>query len=190
MHRTKHPAVASVPRLPSADARERLSAMMQAYGDGIYGYCVRSLRDATLAADVLQQVFEQAYRDLASLRDESQARSWLFGIAYHRCLDALKSRRRTEARVVRNPEGLDTMPDSQPAPEERVAVNQMTLALEQCVEELSVESRTAVLLRFQESMTFEHMATVCQEKPATLQARVMRALPVLRRCLEGKGIEL
>ena len=36
--------------------------MMQAHGDGIYGYCVRTLRDATLAADVLQQVFEQAYR--------------------------------------------------------------------------------------------------------------------------------
>ena len=31
--------------------------------------------------DVLQQVFEQAYRDLSSLREPRQARAWLFGIA-------------------------------------------------------------------------------------------------------------
>jgi len=47
----------------------------------------------------------------------------------------------------------------------------------------------AVLLRFQEGLPYEEMGRMCREKPATLQARVTRALPLLRRCLEGKGIE-
>jgi RNA polymerase sigma-70 factor (ECF subfamily) len=173
-----------------ADARSRLSALMQAHGDGVYAYSVRMLRDASLAADVLQQVFEQAYRDIGSLRDERQARSWLFGIAHHRCQDAIKARQRLEKRQSNDPDGLDAMPDAQPDAWERVAANQVAVALDACVRELSTESRTAVLLRFQEGMTYEHMATVCSERPATLQARVTRALPVLRRCLEAKGIEL
>jgi DNA-directed RNA polymerase specialized sigma24 family protein len=61
--------------------------------------------------------------------------------------------------------------------------------LDACLRELSAESRMAVLLRFQEGMTFEEMGRLCCEKPPTLQARVARALPVLRRCVQTKGID-
>ncbi len=190
MSGVKNLAAGALPKEQTVDARSRLGALMRAHGDGVYAYCVRMLRDPSLAADVLQQVFEQAYRDLGTLRDERQARSWLFGIAHHRCQDALKARKRREARLSGDPDGLDAMPDSQPNALERVAASEVARALDACVRELSAESRTAVLLRFQEGMTYEHMATVCSEKPATLQARVTRALPVLRRCLEARGVEL
>jgi DNA-directed RNA polymerase specialized sigma24 family protein len=42
-------------------------------------------------------------------------------------------------------------------------------------------------LRFQQGVTYEEMARREGERPATLQARVARALPVLRRCLERGG---
>jgi DNA-directed RNA polymerase specialized sigma24 family protein len=41
-----------------------------------------------------------------------------------------------------------------------------------------------VLLRFQQGLSFEEMSAICREKPGTLQARVARALPVLRDCIE------
>lgn len=190
MSGAKNPAaVAAVPK-EHPDARVRLAALMRAHGDGVYAYSLRMLRDQSLAADVLQQVFEQAFRDIGTLRDERQARSWLFGIAHHRCQDALKARHRHEKRLSNEPAGFEAIPDVQPEAWERVAANQIALALEACVGELSADSRTAVLLRFQEGMTYEHMATVCRERAATLQARVTRALPVLRRCLEAKGVAL
>lgn len=188
--KTSAAAAAAPPARGTADARSLLTDLMRTHGDTVYAYCARVLRNPTLAADVLQQVFEQAYRDLATLRDERQVRSWLFGIAHHRCLDAVKARARSEKRVSAEPEGLEAVADDRPLPWERVAEKQISVALERCVGELGIESRTAVLLRFQEGMTYEHMATICGEKPATLQARVTRALPVLRRCLEAKGVEL
>jgi RNA polymerase sigma factor (sigma-70 family) len=173
-----------------APAREQLSGLMRSHGDAVYAYCARVLRDPTLAADVLQQVFEQAYRDLATLREGRQARSWLFGIAYHRCLDALKSRRRTAKRVTDEPADLEEKASQEPPPSARFEARELSLALDDCVRQLAENARSAVLLRFHEGMSYERMSTICAEKPATLQARVTRALPLLRRCLEGKGVEL
>jgi RNA polymerase sigma-70 factor (ECF subfamily) len=44
-----------------------------------------------------------------------------------------------------------------------------------------------VLLRFQTGMSYPEMSDVLGVRSETLQARVARALPVLRRCLEGNG---
>lgn len=173
-----------------AAAREQLSALMRAHGDAVYAYCSRVLRDPTLAADVLQQVFEQAYRDLASLREGRQARSWLFGIAYHRCLDAAKARRRSAKRIAQEPEDLDETISEEMLLSERVEAREISAALDDCVSQLAEQARAAVLLRYHEGLTYASMSTVCGEKPATLQARVIRALPLLKRCLEGKGVEL
>jgi DNA-directed RNA polymerase specialized sigma24 family protein len=60
-------------------------------------------------------------------------------------------------------------------------------ALRRCLGELSPHVRTAVLLRFQEGFSYEEMARAVRERAPALQARVARALPVLRRCLEGRG---
>jgi DNA-directed RNA polymerase specialized sigma24 family protein len=62
-------------------------------------------------------------------------------------------------------------------------------ALEDCLRNVSAKVRAALLSRYQHNLSYEEIAESCGDKPGTLQARVTRALPVLRRCLEGKGVE-
>lgn len=174
--------------LGRGDHRTALRLLMTAHGAPVYAYCRRALGDAALAADVHQQVFEQAYRDLPRLKAPEHARSWVFGIAHHRCLDAVKARRRAEKRFVHDDEEVaDREAEAADLPASLDAPVRAR-ALDECIRALSHESRMAVLLRFQESMTYEDMGRMCREKPATLQARVARALPALRRCLEEKGV--
>jgi RNA polymerase sigma factor (sigma-70 family) len=175
--------------LHCGDRRAALRALMAEYGAALYGYCARVLADPALAADVHQQVFEEAYRDLDRLQHPERARSWLFGIANHRCLDAIRSRRRSERRFAHDEEDLTDIADERPEPAERVDAATIARALDECIQALSSEVRIAVILRFQEGMTYEEMGRMCREKSATLQARVLRALPRLRQCLEGKGID-
>jgi RNA polymerase sigma-70 factor (ECF subfamily) len=49
-----------------------------------------------------------------------------------------------------------------------------------------IATKSAGLLRFREGLGFDEMAGLSDEKPGTLQARVARALPVLRKCLERR----
>ncbi len=168
--------------------KQRLGVLMRQHGAAVFTYCVRMMKDPALAEDVHQHVFEQAYRDLGALREEEQAKSWLFGIAHHRCLDRLKSERRWSSRVGGRDEDLAEVPSREVEPGEALDRQRTLEALDACVRSLPPEARTAVLLRFHQSLTYESMATTLREKAATLQARVTRALPALRRCLSAKGV--
>jgi RNA polymerase sigma-70 factor (ECF subfamily) len=164
------------------DMTGALRLLMQRYGTQIYRYCREALRDAALAEDVQQQVFIAAFRALSSFRERSTLRTWLFGIARHRVLDAAKSRRRARSQV----DGDDAaeVADPRPSPGERLDDARLRAALVGCLDQLRPAVQTALLLRFQQGFSFEDMAAMCDEKPGTLQAQVARALPVLRDCIE------
>jgi RNA polymerase sigma-70 factor (ECF subfamily) len=161
---------------------------MREHGAAIHRHCLRVLRSRSLADDVHQTVFVEAFRDLDTVSDRTAFRPWLYAIANHRCLDALKVSRRWYRRFLHREE-LPVVPDPAPSGEERAAARSATEAIEECLDKLQPHVRIAVILRYQEGFTFEEMAGICRERPATLQARVARALPLLRRCLEARGIE-
>jgi RNA polymerase sigma-70 factor (ECF subfamily) len=174
--------------LDRADHRSALEVLMRGYGTDVYRYCRRMLSEPERAKDVLQNTFVQAYEGLPRFERRSSLRSWLFGIARHRCLDDAKLWRRWRLRV----EAVETLPEP-PSPE-RTAVDgiqerQAKAVLERCLHELTARVRDAVLLRYVEGYPYTEMSEICNERPATLQARVVRALPLLRRCLERSGFK-
>jgi RNA polymerase sigma-70 factor (ECF subfamily) len=168
----------------SGDVTEALRRLMQRYGASVYRYCRMALCDATLADDVHQQVFVEAFRDLSGFRGRSTARTWLFAIARHRVLDAVRARYRAQAHLTEAVE--DDPPDPRPSAGESIDDMRLREALTASLRDLDEHARTAVLLRYQQGFTFEQMAEVCREAPGTLRARVVRALPLLRARIESR----
>ncbi len=168
------------------DYAAALRLLMREHGPAIHRYCRQMVDDGDLADEAHQMTFVQAYEGLPQFAGRSSLRTWLFGIARHRCLDLLKISRRRRKRF----QLMDELPD-QPSPvetiEDHLAARSRISALGQCLRQLAPHIRAAVLLRFQQGLTYEEMARLEGDRPATLQARVVRALPVLRRCLERKG---
>ena len=161
--------------------------LMTDHGDAVFGICVRILRDRVLAEDVQQQVFLEAHRDLARFEGRSTLRAWLFGITTHRCQDAIKMRRRRERRFHNDDQAVRKLVDPAADPHVELDRSRVTRALDDCLAELSVENRTAILLRFQLGMSYEEMASALRTRPDTLHARVSRGLRLLRRLLETRG---
>jgi RNA polymerase sigma factor (sigma-70 family) len=161
-----------------------LREAMRRHGTAVYRYCREELHDAGLADDVHQQIFVQLHRDMAAFAGRARFRTWLFAIARNRVHDAARSRSRVEA-YFDHDETADA-PDPTAAPGDRIDDARLIEALGACVGQLGHASRGAVLLRYQQGFTFEEMAIICGEKPGTLQARVMRALHALRRCVEAR----
>jgi RNA polymerase sigma-70 factor (ECF subfamily) len=158
--------------------------LMKRYGTMTYRYCREALRDPALADDVHQQIFLQAHRDLTRFAGRAKVRTWLFAIARNRVLDAVRSRDRARAHI--EDRDATEVPDLSPGPGERIDDVRLRKALAACFGELGEHVRTAVLLHYQQGLTFEDMANICDEKPGTLQARVMRTLPKLRACIEAR----
>ncbi len=175
--------------LDREDYKAVLTLLMQAYGNHLYRFCCQLVGNEELAEDVHQMTFVQAYEGLPRFARRSSLRTWLFGIARHRGLDALKILRRRRARfqqVATLPDSADTSDDV----EDRLTARSRTQVLERCLQKLAPGIRAAVLLRYQAETSYPEMSRICHERPATLQARVARALPLLRRCLENQGLGL
>ena len=168
----------------NGDMTGALRRLMERHGTSVYRYCRDALRDATLADDVQQQVFIAAYHDLPKFTGRSTLRTWLFAIARHRVLDAAKSRRRTQSHF--EPADATGVPDPLPSPAERIDDQRLLEALVECLDKLRQDVRNVLLLRFQQGFTFEELAEIFGEKPGTLQAKVTRALPLLRDCIENR----
>jgi RNA polymerase sigma-70 factor, ECF subfamily len=173
--------------LDRADYDAALAVLMRAYGAAVYRYCRQMVGDEHMAEEVHQMTFVQAHEGLPRFARRSSLRTWLFGIARHRSLDLLKIDRRRRKRF----EPIDEVPDL-PEPgrgvEDRLAERSRAQALESCLRRLAPRARTAVLLRFQQGLSYPEIARLSNEKAPALQVRVARALPVLRRCLEEKGM--
>jgi len=174
--------------LDRGDHRQAVTHLMRAYGDAIHRYCRCVLRDRVMADDVHQTVFVQAYEDMESFSRRSSLRAWLYAIARHRCLDALKVNARRGRRFALLGAVPDE-PDRGVPSDEAIASRSLAIELDACLGGLLPQVREAVLLRYGEGFTYEEMARICRERPPTLQARVARALPALRRCLESRGVE-
>ncbi len=173
--------------LAKGERRMVLDILMRAYGDLLYRHCAAMLRDAALTDETHQTVFVQAWRDLERFKGDSSFKSWLFAIARHRCLDALKIRRRFFKRF----EARETLPDGadpSPSAEAKLAHASLGGPLSRCLDKLTPEVRSAVLLRYREGISYTEMADIAGEQAGTLQRRVARALPALRACLEAQGV--
>ncbi|HSR95441.1 MAG TPA: RNA polymerase sigma factor [Kofleriaceae bacterium] len=173
--------------LDQGDLRGAVGALVEEHGDAIYAFCLRTLRSPALAEDVAQQVFVHALRDIARFQGRSTWLVWLIGIAAHRCMDAINSERRRLRRIDLNDQATLGIPDLACSLSDRLDRLWWIEALEKCLGVLASEVRMTVLLRFQSGMSYPEMSEVLGVRSETLQARVARALPVLRRCLEGKG---
>jgi RNA polymerase sigma-70 factor (ECF subfamily) len=172
----------------AGDVRAALHLLVRRHGAAIYRCCREALRDAALADDVHQQVFLAAFRDLPRLTRRSSVRGWLFGIARHRVIDAIRSRNLARARQAEAELGEVAHPE--PPAGALLDAAALGHALSACLRELAPEVATAVVLRYHQGLSFEEMAAQCGARATTLQARVARALPRLRKQLERQALTL
>ena len=168
--------------LAVGDRQRAFALLMERYGDQVFRYAVAVTGDAQLAEEVRQQVFVEAYRDLPRFESRSPLRGWLFRIVRHRCLDATKASRRWGLRYKNEPSLESELYDA--ALGDQLDVRRLAGILEGCLSELAPAAREAVLMRYQQELSYDEAAAITGERPGTLQQRVARALPVLRKCVE------
>ncbi len=170
--------------LRESDLRRALTLLMNRYGDEVYRFAYATTHSRHLADEVRQQVFVEVYRDLASFAGRAWFRAWLLGITRHRCLDATKKHRRWTNRF------KNELPaDEEPADHElerEVDRGKLAKIIAACLAKLAPAARDAVVLRYHQDLSYDEASAIAGDQAGTLQQRVARALPVLRRCLDAR----
>jgi RNA polymerase sigma-70 factor (ECF subfamily) len=159
-----------------ADTFER---MYVEHRDGLFAFLVYRTGNRALAEDLLGDVFERALRAHGRFDPRRGSQStWLYAIALNRLRDhhrrAQVKRSALERFMVEEPLGIDP-PDEGVADRDRVV---------QLLAMLSQQDREIVALRFGADLTASQIAKVTNQRPATVEGRLYRALRRLRNALD------
>jgi len=141
----------------------------------------RFIRDPAEVEDVAQEAFIKAYRALPSFRGDSAFYTWLYRIGINTAknyLVALGRRAPTttefDSEEAENFEDGDQLRDLN-TPEAELMTRQIAATVNQTMEELPEELRTAITLREIEGMSYEDIANAMNCPIGTVRSRIFRA---------------
>jgi RNA polymerase sigma-70 factor, ECF subfamily len=147
------------------DAFEEL---VRRHRPGAYRVALRMLGDTGDAEDAAQEAFIQAWRNLAGFRADAAFSTWMYRIVTNRCLNVLRSRRRTE-QLPEAHESPTTRPD-------RIAEgNWQVEDLKRAITGLTPEQRAPLVLRELEGCSYEEIAAALDLSLSAVKSRLHRA---------------
>lgn len=163
------------------------------YQDYAYNVAYRVMGDHAAAEDAVQDAMIKAYKNLRRFRGGS-FKSWLLRIVTNTCYDELRRRKRRpttplepatdDDELVENPKWLA---DTSESPEDFAMRSELSLAIQNCLDNLGDDFRIVVVLVDIQGMDYTEAADAAGTPLGTIKSRLARARKNLRDCLQGFG---
>jgi RNA polymerase sigma-70 factor (ECF subfamily) len=152
--------------------------LMIRYERQIYRVCYRFVNNRDDAMDLAQEVFIKAFEHLASFRQESSMKTWLYRIAMNHCINHVKKNAREFVEIT---DGIGSTRASVHADmEEREQREQFRLL----VKRLPPKQKAILELRIHEQLSYEEIARMSGRSISTIKASVFFALEKLRKLVK------
>jgi RNA polymerase sigma-70 factor (ECF subfamily) len=142
---------------------------------------MRYLRDPADAEDVAQEAFIKAYRALPHFRGDSAFYTWLYRIAINTAKNALAARDRNPVSYELDMQNNDDSSDvvsrlrDPETPEGLALTEEIRDTVNQAIESLPEDLRTAIVLRELEGLSYEEIAASMDCPVGTVRSRIFRA---------------
>jgi len=169
---------------------ESFGVLVKRYERELYGYLQRYLGDRNLADDVFQNTFLQLYTKSGKYEPGRPVRPWLYTIATHQAIDAL--RRNGRHQTVSLDQGREELPDGDvrslvdlvegrgPSPVEQVQGDERRDKVRASVEKLPDFLKQVVLLAYYQGLKYREIAEILDIPVGTVKSRLHAALVKLQ----------
>ena len=163
---------------------EAFNQLVTRHQDHLFALVYRLVPDRDQAADVVQEAFFSAYRNLASFRGGS-VRSWFGRIAVNRAMDLQRARRRRPSQPYPEFEDETWQPPAvgDEEPETRALTAERSHVLARALEDLPFEQRNCIVLFDVEGYDYAEIAAIMRVEVGTVKSRIHRGRLALRRTL-------
>jgi RNA polymerase sigma-70 factor (ECF subfamily) len=141
--------------------------LVEKYKQPVMNLVYRTVRDATEAEDLAQNVFVQVFKSAPRYKSTAKFSTWLFTIARNLCLNEIRRRSRHPAESLDTPhpeqedQPLHQFEDKKSvSPPEKLLQGELTRKIEEALDDLPENQRSAILLCRQEDLSYEEIAEV------------------------------
>jgi RNA polymerase sigma-70 factor (ECF subfamily) len=181
-------AGSAVERARSGDS-DAFRLLVEQHSRAVFRLAFRMTGNEQDAEDVVQETFLRAYRQLDKYEARSSFSTWLYRIASNYSLDLIRMRKRHEDRRERGKASeerdiLQTIPVNAPGPDRIAHSNQVQARVNEALNELSDQERTAFVLRHFEGLSIDEIGEALGTGTNATKHSIFRAVQKLRRSLE------
>jgi RNA polymerase sigma-70 factor, ECF subfamily len=158
----------------------------------VYNIVSRLMEDPGDAADVVQEVFLKVFRNIASFRQDSSLKTWIYRIA----VNEARNHRRWFSRHRKQEVGLEReicaegtegnqewLPDPGRSPFELALDQETRQLIEDALLQVNPKFRAALVLREIEGLSYEEIAEILDISLGTVKSRILRGRDALKRYL-------
>ena len=168
-----------VSRAQSGDKRA-FDLLVLKYQQKVANLIGRYLRDTSEVSDVTQDAFLKAYRALPGFRGDSAFYTWLYRIAINTVKNYLVAQGRrppgddVDAEVAEQMD-LGSGLRETGTPERHLLRDEIAHAIQEALDELPTDLRTAIALREFDGLSYEETASTMECPIGTVRSRIFRA---------------
>jgi len=159
--------------------REAFDALIRRWAQPLRRHVARVAGDAHAADELVQEIWLRVVQGIGRLQEPEKFRSWLFGIAHRRLMDALRER---YAAPATEPEtAIDEFAVDEPDPDRELVARE----LERGLSRLPAGERDVLSLFYLEELPLADVAQALAVPVGTVKSRLFRARRQLRLQLTG-----
>ena len=161
------------------------------YQQKIMSLISRYVHDSDEVQDVAQEAFIKAYRALPGFRGDSAFYTWLYRIAINTAKNHLVSRSRrppgtdVDVEDAQYRESADALRDRE-SPESALFGEELRTTVNDALNALPDDLRTAVTLREFDGLSYEEIAEVMDCPVGTVRSRIFRAREAIDRSVKAQ----
>jgi RNA polymerase sigma-70 factor, ECF subfamily len=169
----------------AAGDRHAFHTLYDRFERRVYRYVRTFVRSETLAEDVVIDTMTAVWRGAQGFSESSRVSTWIFGIARHKALDAI----RKSAHETVSLEAADGIEDTAEHVAQSVERGSSAREMLRALALLSDDHREVLRLAFYEELPYDEIAALLAIPTNTVKTRVFYAKQQLKRQLENLGIE-
>jgi len=157
--------------------------LYQVYEKRVFQYVSTFVRDQAVAEEIVVDVMVAVWRGAYTFTNTSRVSTWIFGIARHKAIDALRKVIRSEQETMEL-EKVTHLPNPAEGPLESIDRKQVAALTRQAISKLSREHQEVIRLVFYEELPYEEIATLLDIPVNTVKTRVYYAKQQLKQQLD------
>jgi RNA polymerase sigma-70 factor, ECF subfamily len=161
---------------------DAFQALFQQFQGRVYAWIVRIVRDPGIAEDLTLETFWRIHRARARFDPGADFGGWAYRIAVNLALSHLRRKPREQALPADLPQSRESNPDPAVRREEREL-------MERALSRLPSRLQVAVTMALIEERPYQEVAHILGIPVGTVKSRVFRAVRILRKKLQGRGVD-
>jgi RNA polymerase sigma-70 factor (ECF subfamily) len=186
-------AVTDIELVKSAHAGDNraFDALVTKYRGRVYAMTYSLVQNHDDAWDLSQEAFIKAWKALGSFKLDASFYTWLYRIAHNASYDWLRKRKVESAgefddnRADHQPDPTaEAVPHGVARPDQAMSQGELKVRIQEAIQKLSEEHRTAILLKEVEGLKYHEIAEVMGSSIGTVMSRLFYARKKLQELLK------